>query len=178
MGGWWNNWREWMVSHPVSCKWVVCATELVFEAWCCTSKFCSCCTDLNQLVWGNPVAKHRGASLDGISRFYFVASCLPATLLCDIIKAKHFNIGIFLPAFGILLLRGSQGQSSRIRIRRYELFRQQTGKYDLTKHAGTFSHSFFPFFGPSFLFFLLFRRQCLAKAQSRMSWSSELQFPE
>lgn len=51
-----------------------------FEAWCCTSKFCSCCTDLNQLVWGNPVAKHRGASLDGIgiSRFYFVAhACLP-----------------------------------------------------------------------------------------------------
>lgn len=84
-----NGWS----SHPVSCKWVVCATELVFEAWCCTSKFCPCCTDLNQLVWGNPVAKHRGASLDGISRFYFVASCLPTTLLCDLIKAKYFNIG-------------------------------------------------------------------------------------
>lgn len=166
MGGWWNNWREWMVSHPVSCKWVVCATELVFEAWCCTSKFCSCCTDLNQLVWGNPVAKHRGASLDGISRFYFVASCLPATLLCDIIKAKHFNIGISLPAFGISLLRGSQGQSSRIRIRRYELFRQQTGEYDLTKHAGTFSHSFFPFFGPSFLFFCFSGGNALQKRKA------------
>lgn len=47
-------------------------------------------------------------------------------------------------------------QSSRIRIRHYELFRQQTGEYDLTKHAETFPHSFFPFFGPSFLFFFCF----------------------
>lgn len=43
--------------------------------------FVSCCTDLKSApVRGNPVAKHRGASLDGISRFYFVASCLRACL--------------------------------------------------------------------------------------------------
>lgn len=57
----------------------------VLPSWCSklggTSKFCPCCTDLNHLIWGNPVAKQRGASLDGISRFYFVASCLPTTLL-------------------------------------------------------------------------------------------------
>lgn len=117
-----------------------------FEAWCCTSKFCSCCTDLNQLVWGNPVAKHRGASLDGIriSRFYFVAhACLP--LYFVILLRQSILILEFFCVPSV-----SQGQSSRIRIRCYKLFQQQT---DLTKHAGTFAHSFLPFFGPSFLFF-------------------------
>lgn len=68
-----------------------------------------------------------------------------------------------------------QGQSSRIRIRRYELFRQQTGESDLTKHAGTFSHSFFPFFGPSFLFFCFSGGNALQKRKAGCLGSSELQ---
>lgn len=37
---------------------------------------------------------------------------------------------------------------------------------DLTKHAGTFSHSFFPFFGPSFLFFCFSGGNALQKRKA------------
>lgn len=111
-------------------------------------------------------------------------ACLPCpttyihTLLCDIIKAKHFLILeiFFALPFAISLTPTSltripKGQSSRIRIRRYipsPLFDNKHGEYDLTKHAVTFSSFLFSllrtFFSFFLFFFLLFRRRCLVKS--------------
>lgn len=158
------------------------ATELVFEAWCCTSNFCPCCTDLNQLVWGNPVGKHRGASLDGISGFYFVAPHACLLLYFVILLRQSILILEFFCLPSVSHWHSyADPQRSVLPHTNTTLL---TSSFDNKQVSMIWPSMPEPFLIPfsissGLLFFLLFRRQCLAKAQSRMfSLEQRITVPE